>query len=129
SLFFFNFVALFTKNRFGKIFLMIAQNIKKPQLRWIIPIEKLNMSFVRTALGCCQETEDVLKWKNINTPWKYFPLFYNASLSTKSFTAISQKTKFTIGYIGRLSEEKGIDTLLNAYEKLDQTKIELIIAG
>lgn len=128
-LFFFNIVALFTKNRFGKIYLMIAQNIKKPKLRWLIPLETFNMFFVKLALGCCKETEEVLRWKNISTPWKYFPLYFNSSLPIKSFVKMPEEAKYRIGYLGRLSAEKGIDTLLEAFKLLNDNTIELTIAG
>lgn len=127
SLFTFNLVNLFTKNRSSKLFLMIAQNIFKPKLWWSWPLEHFNMLFVDLVLGCCRETEAVLRNKRITTPWKYFPLFFNGNVVEKKS---SPSKPITFGYIGRISEEKGINILLDAFKNYNATNdSKLLIAG
>jgi glycosyltransferase involved in cell wall biosynthesis len=129
SLLFFNLINFFTRNRKTKLFLMIAQNIKKEKLKWAIPLEKFNLQFVNLIVGCCSETEDVLRWKKINTPWRILPLFYNSALESKDVKPY-KGDNLKLGFIGRLSYEKGIDTLLQSYEELrKEESLELIIAG
>jgi glycosyltransferase involved in cell wall biosynthesis len=129
SLLFINLLKIFSKSKKAKIYLMIAQNIKKDNLKWAIPLEKFNMMFVHKLLGCCNETEDVVRWKGIKTPWSYFPLYYGEGLETIKKVS-KEDSKLIIGYIGRVSEEKGIDSLLGAFSKLQEDlNIELVIAG
>jgi glycosyltransferase involved in cell wall biosynthesis len=129
SLFFINLIKMLTINRRTKIYLMIAQNIKKSNLKWAIPIEKFNLYFVHQLLGCCRETEDVIRWKGIKTPWSYFPLYYGEGLETIPKRA-SDGTELVLGYIGRVSQEKGIDSLLDAFEILKRSmNIKLVVAG
>lgn len=128
SLLVFNLVTMLTKNRGLPIYLMIAQNIFKKKLWWSWPLEHFNMSFVNTALGCCVETKEVLRKKGINTKWEYFPLFFNGKVEESSDSQETQKIRF--GYIGRLSEEKGLETLLDAFKTLSQFEsIELVVVG
>jgi glycosyltransferase involved in cell wall biosynthesis len=127
SLFFINLICFFTKNKNTFKYLMIAQNLKKKKLRWLIPFEKLNLRFVHRVLGCCRETKDVLVWKGIATPWIYFPLFYSQDLRP---VPKLESSSIVLGYLGRLSEEKGLDTLLSAFDDLKkENQIELVIAG
>lgn len=128
SLLFFNLLNRLTKNKKTPIFLMIAQNLKKENLRWAIPIEKFNLRFVYKTLGCCNETEDVLRWKGIDTPWSYFPLYYGEGFERLEQKNIGEKIK--IGYLGRLSEEKGIHCLIEAFRLIrNKYNVELVIAG
>jgi glycosyltransferase involved in cell wall biosynthesis len=127
SLFFINLICLFTVNRNTNKFLMIAQNLKKKKLRWLIPFEKINLKFVHRTLGCCLETKEVLDWKGITTPWIYFPLFYSSELKP---IAKEDSETLTLGYLGRISEEKGIGTLLKSFKILRKdNNIKLVIAG
>jgi glycosyltransferase involved in cell wall biosynthesis len=127
SLFFINLICLFTVNKNTNKFLMIAQNLKKKKLRWLIPFEKVNLWFVHKALGCCLETKEVLDWKGITIPWIYFPLFYSSELASMPK---EDKNVLTLGYLGRISEEKGINTLLKSFKSLrKENNINLVIAG
>ena len=127
SVFFFNLTSLFTINRKSKKLLMIAQNLKKPSLRFLLPFEKFNALFFDRILGCCHEIKDVLSWKNINTKWGYLPLYYS-NKNEKSFESLG-KTRITLGFLGRLSSEKGIHQLLEMYKRLNHEKYKLLIAG
>lgn len=129
SLFIFNILNLFSKNRKCPVYLMIAQNIFKKKLWWAWPIEHFNMSFVKTSLGCCIETKDVLRAKHIKTTWRYFPLFFNGTIKKDQKKRIL-KSKPVFGYLGRLSKEKGLDTLLTAFMSVKKDfPSELHIAG
>lgn len=129
SLLFFNLLSIFTKNRNTKKFLMIAQNIKKNDLKWAIPLEKFNLKFITLILGCCSETEDVLKWKGVKTSWKLFPLFYNSALEAEGVNNFATD-ELKLGYIGRLSQEKGIETLLDSFKIVRRDiNTSLLIAG
>lgn len=130
SLLFINLIRLLSLNLNSKTFLMIAQNIKKKKLRWIIPLEKFNLLFVDTLLGCCRETESVFRWKGISKKWKYFPLFYSDKIINDPKYYEKKNEVIRIGYIGRISKEKGIETLLEAYNILkNKYKVELVFAG
>lgn len=130
SLLFFNLVNFFTINNKTRIFLMIAQNIFKPELKWSWPLEKFNFRFVDYALGCCNETKDVLRQKGILTPWMYFPLFYNEKLWRDDFESERNQKKIRFGYIGRISSDKGIESLLDAFDKFSsEEQVELHVAG
>lgn len=131
SLFFINIIRILTLNIRGKTFLMVAQNIKKKRLRWIIPLERFNLLLVDKILGCCNETNDVFRWKGIEKDWSYFPLYYSNKLRNKDkHYEGSVPNKFKLGYIGRISEEKGIESLLKAFDIIKKMfDVELVIAG
>jgi glycosyltransferase involved in cell wall biosynthesis len=81
-------------------------------------------------LCCCSEAADVIRWKGISIPCQYFPF----SFDQKSYEKIPLKEspkEFIIGYMGRLSEEKGLKDLVAAVEKLvsEGVNIKLHLAG
>lgn len=98
-----------SKNAKTKIFLWVCQNIKKGKLYFLRFFERLINSDVQRILGCCTETMEVVDWKGIKTQKYYLPF----SIEEKRFKYQNRPMeKIHIGYIGRISEEKGIDDLL-----------------
>ena len=120
----------FTKNKNTPAYLSIAQNIIKKKLQFAQPFERLVTSFYKTLFYCDPAICDVLKWKKIKNPTAYWPLIYDGDIYKRVIK--SSNKRLTIGYLGRLSEEKGIRTLLKAFKELRDENlipIELVVAG
>ncbi len=120
----------FTKNRRARFMLCVAQNIKKKLLYPLSIFERLNTSSVDIILGCNKEIKDVIRWKKIKKPCKYFPLSYDAN----AYRAIEKNIdsdEIIIGYMGRLSEDKGLKVLVDALERLRKQRVRfrLVVAG
>jgi glycosyltransferase involved in cell wall biosynthesis len=131
SLVLFQFVLLkfFSVNHSTKTFITAAQNIKKYKLKWLQLLERFTTKFVHTILYCSEEVKEVVLWKKLSARSLYFPLSYDASLFNKK--KVYSNGTVVIGYIGRLSPEKGLDTLIEAFKKLraDGVDVRLRIAG
>ena len=121
---------LFTKNKSAKLFLTVAQNIKKKNLYWMRFYERLNTFGINSILYCSRGVMEVIKWKGIKNSCKYFPLSYDNEIY-QEMPSIHDGNKIILGYIGRVSEEKGIRVLLDACKLLKSKKVnfQLIIAG
>ncbi len=131
SLFVFTFVSLFTRNFRTGIDLWVCQNIKKDHLRWLIPFERVNCMKVDNILCCCAEIEGVITWKSIPVKCRYFPFSFSA-LQYQSLAPIEAfHDNLKLGYIGRLSDEKGMQMLIDLYAHLkkDNAEFEIHIAG
>ena len=130
SLFFFNLLRLLGINRRAKFYIWICQNIKKPHLYFLRFFERFNCLTVTKILVCCEEAAEVIKWKKIKTPCGYFPFSFDSSLY-KKIPLNYAKSDFRVGYMGRISEEKGVKALLSAIELLknENINISLTIAG
>jgi glycosyltransferase involved in cell wall biosynthesis len=111
-----------TCNRKTKVDLWVCQNIKKKNLYWMRFWERLNTINVSSILHCCQEIKEVIDWKGIQIPCRYFPFSFNPTKYQENFEYNEKSTRdyLTIGHLGRLSEEKGISQLLKAVEKLQE---------
>lgn len=126
----------FTQNRKTLIDLWVCQNLKKEKLSWMHPFERINCQDVDHVLCCCTEINEVIEWKKIEKQCLYFPFSFNAS-DYKNIPSIQDaKSEFLhLGYLGRLSDEKGMNLILNAYQKSKESpefaglKIKLWIAG
>lgn len=118
----------FSKNKDTPLYLCVAQNIRKEKLRFLHPYERLISRFVFSFLHCSQGVEDVLRWKGIRTPSYYFPLPFDEEVYR---VKPSKSAPFTLGYLGRLSEDKGLGILLEALDQLNGREIQfpLIIGG
>lgn len=116
----------FSPNRTTKSYLSLCQNIKKKKLMFVWPLERFITSFYTKMLYCESSICEVLNWKGIRNPTHYFPFTYDEKLYLKR---ASEKTAvLRIGYLGRLTEEKGLRDLVEAF-KLLKIPAELVIAG
>ncbi len=130
STFWIIFLKIFSINREAKIFLCVAQNLKKENLKVLHPYERLISHFVYAFLYCSEEVKEVLRWKGIKNPCVYFPLPYDDQNYQRTLSS-PYKDEFVLGYLGRLSEDKGIPVLIEACEKLKSKNInfKLLIGG
>lgn len=111
------FLKLFTRNRKTPLNLIVAQNLRKEKLKFIQPYERFVSRFVSTFLYCSQGVQDVLRWKGISNRCYYFPLpFDNQKYKIHS---LEHKNGIRLGYLGRISSDKGIDVLLKACDILE----------
>lgn len=118
----------FSKNKKANAYLSICQNIKKNKLRFLHPFERLVTSFYHKMFYCDSSICDVLTWKKIKNPTLYWPFSYDEELYQKTISL--NPSPLRLGYLGRLSHEKGIQTLLEAFTLLrKKMPIELVIAG
>lgn len=123
------FLKQFTLNRSTPIHLAVCQNIIKPKLAWLIPWERLLAIFVRRIWFCTYEILKVLDYKRIKNSTDYLPFTFDHELYVPHIK--KPENKLRIGYMGRLTEEKGLDTLLDACRILKKMgkEIELHLAG
>ncbi len=124
------FMKFISGNNKAKLYLCVAQNIRKEKLRILHPYEQFISTFITGFLYCSEGVKDVLRWKGIRTPCFYFPLPFDAG-EFKALPSGSSPDVFRIGYLGRLTEDKGIEILLNACDKLKEKgfKYKLIVGG
>jgi len=120
-------IKFFSINRHSPLYLCVAQNLKKDKLKFLHPYERIISRFVHAFLYCSEEVKEVLQWKGIQTKCIYFPLPYDDSSYKANLPSIGPV--FKLGYLGRISEDKGIRVLLNAIEQIPQGQIKLILAG
>jgi glycosyltransferase involved in cell wall biosynthesis len=124
---------LFTKNRNSKFFLWVCQNIKKQKLYFLRFFERFNTRSLEAILCCCSEIKEVIDWKQISTKCQYFPFSFDANKYSSEIQVIKShsESKITLGYLGRISEEKGIDLMLALVDKLhsDGIDVNLVVAG
>ncbi len=118
----------FSKNRTTLAYLSLCQNLKKKKLSFAHPFERIVTSFYHKLFYCDSSIRDVLAWKKIKNPTAYWPFSYDGDLYEKKIT--SKPPLLRLGYLGRLSQEKGIQTLLDAFEQIKkEIPSELVIAG
>lgn len=117
-------------NRQARLYLCVAQNLKKEHLKFLHPYERFISNFIHHFLYCSKGVEEVLRWKGIKTPCTYFPLPYD-DFSYKAAQSTKNNNLFLIGYLGRLSEDKGIPILLAACDQLQKEhfNFKLLIGG
>ena len=113
----------FTKNKGTPIHLAVCQNIIKKKLAFLIPFERLLMLFVTRIWFCTFEIEKVLKWKGIKNHSSYLPFTFDQEIYQANVKKISKPIK--LGFIGRVTQEKGILNLLEACHYLISKGIEL----
>jgi glycosyltransferase involved in cell wall biosynthesis len=120
---------LFSKNYNSQIHLAVCQNIIKPKLSWLIPWERLLTFFVKRIWFCTYEILKVLKYKGITSQTAYLPFTFDQNIYSPKIKEIKNVIK--IGFIGRLTEEKGIFDLVDACKLLiaEGQNIELHLAG
>ncbi|MBC7712069.1 MAG: glycosyltransferase [Rhizobacter sp.] len=124
------FLKKLTKNAMTPAHLSLCQNIIKPQLKFAQPFERLVTSFYDKLFYCDSAICSVLDWKKIKNHTSYWPFSFDSDIYKRSINVHTKTLK--IGYLGRISEEKGMRTLLTAFQELrDENKlsVKLIIAG
>lgn len=128
-----NFVIWFTQNKNTPRFITANQNIKKFKWSWMHPYERWNTRNISGILYCADEVREVLEWKRLPAHHIYFPFSFDGELYSEYKHKIKtpSQDKIRFGYLGRISEEKGLRTLLKAIDLLAKKKlsIELVIAG
>lgn len=126
SLFVLWMIKLFTRNNSTKIYLWVCQNIKKEKFYFLRFFERMICQDVQRIMGCCSETMEVTRWKGLNAEEYYFPFSYES----KRFNFKPEVNgKIKIGYIGRISEEKGIHEIIEVINSEDWEQIEFHFAG
>jgi glycosyltransferase involved in cell wall biosynthesis len=121
---------LLSPNRRTPLLLCVAQNLRKGRLTFLHPWERLVARGVSAFLYCSEGVADVLRWKGIRRPMYDFPLpFDEECYLPRAPRALC--SPFVLGYIGRLSEDKGIDVLLRALDRLNRPgpRYRLRVAG
>jgi glycosyltransferase involved in cell wall biosynthesis len=116
-------------NRRTPVVLCVAQNLRKDRLRFLHRYERLIARGLSEIFYCSEEVRDVLRWKGIRTPTFYFPLPFDDQVYRPRPPAIS--SPFRLGYLGRLSEDKGLRILLAALDELarEGEEIRLVVGG
>jgi len=121
-------IRFFTFNNKTKTFLWVCQNIKKEKLKWLWPFERLITRNLSSIMGCCHETEVVHEWKGLTPSSRYLPFSFDPQLFKPHSESSS---KFRLGFMGRISEEKGMQVLKTAFQelRLEIPNLELLLAG
>lgn len=121
---------LFSRSRDAKLYLCVAQNIKKSRLKFLHPYERIISRFVHAFLFCSEEVKTVLRWKGINNPCIYFPLPYDERNYKITLPPANPET-LLLGYLGRVSDDKGMTILLKACDELRKEgfPFRLILGG
>lgn len=116
-----------------KTFIWVCQNIKKKKLFFIRYFERFITSSLESILCCCSEIKQVIEWKGIKTKCQYFPFSFDGDqypIELKEIKPCSRDV-MTLGYLGRISEEKGIHLIIQALDtfKKNKIKVKFIVAG
>lgn len=109
----------------ASIILESAENLMRPirrPLRWL---EHGTMARVNAFVARSETTQTVLRTKGATQPINIVP---NGITVSGNAPSRRRQVILKVGYVGRLSEEKGIPTLLAAIDQL-QEPVELIVAG
>lgn len=122
-------VKVLSKNRQTPLHLCVAQNIPKSKYKWLHPYERFISTFIASFFYCSEGVKEVLRWKGVKNRTHYFPLPYDDENSHPR--PLESHKIFTLGYLGRLSDDKGIPLLLRAMDELqgEGFKGQLIIGG
>ena len=131
------------------VFLMTDQNMF-PELsksKWKLILKKFllgKLLFPRVTGFLCSGTQNKNLYKHYGVPehklvdfafsWGYRPMFdiYDELIAERKEIRKSlgiKQNEFVISYIGRMSYEKGVFTLLKAYELLDLPHKSLVLIG
>ncbi len=118
-----------SRNRRTPVVLCVAQNLKKRKLRFLHPYERLIARGISDFFYCAREVREVLEWKGITGPSFYFPLPYDDEAYRPKPRDLQKP--FKLGYLGRLSEDKGLRILLAALDELtaEGQDLKLVVGG
>ena len=125
------FLALRAGQRIGARTLFFSwQNLQRrypPPFSWL---ERYVIDHAQACLAGNQAAELVWRAKGFRGPIAVIPQFGVEPDVFKPVQPREPSTKFTVGYVGRLVEEKGVDVLLHALAQLDgDWRAELIGGG
>jgi glycosyltransferase involved in cell wall biosynthesis len=106
-----------------------AQNLAKrypwPLSRW----ERSVYAHADFALPVTAEVAGVLRGKGYEGHIEVMPLPVDTERFRPAAAGQASTRPFTAGYVGRLAQEKGVDTLLEALPLMDDAEARLLIAG
>lgn len=124
---------LLSINSKTKTFIWVCQNIKKEKLFFLRFFERFTTSNLESILCCCSEIKEVITWKGIKTKCQYFPFSFDGNQYPTDLKVIKPCSPdiMTLGYLGRISEEKGINLIIQALDvfKEKNIKVKLVVAG
>ncbi len=117
-------------NRKSSFFIGVDQNLKKPIHHLSKYLERFNVRNVDALLCVNREIVDVLRWKGITTKCYWRPWSYDQEVYSE-VAHPPKSSPYKLGYLGRLTHEKGLVNLLEAQKILETQGIatELVIAG
>lgn len=120
----------YSLNKSTKLFIGVDQNLKKKIHFLSRYIERFNVRNTQALLCVNKEIVDVLRWKGINTDCYWRPWSYDED-SYPELASPPKSEPIRLGYLGRLTREKGLESLLVAQKILlnQDIKTELVIAG
>lgn len=106
-----------------------AQNLMKRYPRPVAAWEQRVYSGSSFALPVTQAVADVLRAKGFTGRLEVLPLGVDLERYARGGVERATEAHLTVGYVGRLSEEKGVDTLLEALAHTRQSDIHALIVG
>jgi glycosyltransferase involved in cell wall biosynthesis len=113
----------------AKLLLHTWQNVNRPKSALVKAVMRLTLNACHTVMCANQEAVEVLRQQGYRGPALLLPA---VGVDTETFKpcpkAVVEPRPFTIGFLGRLSPEKGLDTLLAAFQSL-QPPVQLVIIG
>jgi glycosyltransferase involved in cell wall biosynthesis len=125
--------------RRSKVLLYAAQNIRKRYPPPFTMFERFCFRNTDGILACGTRVAETLRAKGYRGPLKVVALPTDTeAFSPNPERRVEQRTRwrlpggaFAIGYAGKLVEEKGIRTLVSAFEDLarDDAQVHLVLAG
>jgi glycosyltransferase involved in cell wall biosynthesis len=122
-----------TVNSKSKFYLWVCQNIKKQKLFFLRFFERFNTKSLESILCCCSEIKEVIEWKSIKTKCQYFPFSFDEKKYSSEIKKVDTRAdnSIVLGYLGRISEEKGISLMLSLLDNLVARGIDasLVVAG
>ncbi len=117
-------------NRSTQLFIGVDQNLKKKIHLLSRYLERFNVRNTQALLCVNKEIVDVLRWKGIKTNCYWRPWSYDED-SYPEVASPPQSEPIRLGYLGRLTKEKGLESFLAAQKILLEQgiNVELVIAG
>ncbi|HOX28629.1 MAG TPA: glycosyltransferase, partial [bacterium] len=100
----------------SKVVFCSAQNIYKSYPPPFSMIEEWNYRTAAAGYGCCEGVKEVVRAKGFSGPFEILPLGLDPELfEFRHRTAVAGRAA-VIGFVGRIVKEKGVFTLLSAFE-------------
>lgn len=120
-------LSLFAKVFGAKVVFFTWENLDRDLAPWYRFTRSLNFALASGALAGNTEAKELLKKKGFSKKTWVLPQF---GVNPETFSAKKEKNKiFTIGFFGRLEEQKGVKTLIEAMRSLDNSVRLQIVGG